>query len=100
MATIKGAQALHMERDIGSLEAGKLADFVLIDAHELNLTSLYNVYSHLVYAAKAADVRTVVIGGRVVMRERQLLTLDEAAIKRRAVEFSESIRRSLDTPPQ
>lgn len=100
MATIRGAQALHMEGDIGSLEAGKLADFVLIDAHKLHLTPLYNVYSHLVYAAKAADVRTVVIGGRVVMRERQLLTLDEAAIKRRAVEFSESIRRSLDTPPQ
>ena len=100
MATMKGAQALHMERDIGSLEAGKLADFVLIDANELHLTPLYNVYSHLVYAASSADVRTVVIGGRVVMRDRRLLTLDEAAIKRRAVEFSKSILGSLPTPPQ
>lgn len=100
MATIRGAMALHMERDIGSLEAGKLADFVLIDANQLHLTPLYNVYSHLVYAAQAADVRTVVIGGRVVMRDRQLLTLDEAAIKRRAIEFSERIQRSLSTPPQ
>ena len=95
MATIRSAQALHMERDIGSLEAGKLADFVLVNTNELHLTPLYNVYSHLVYAAKAADVRTVVINGRVVMRDLRLLTLDEAAIKRRAVAYSESIQRSL-----
>lgn len=100
MATIRGAKALHMERDIGSLEAGKLADFVLIDADKLHLTPLYNVYSHLVYAAKAADVHTVVIGGRVVMSDRALLTLNEAAIKRRAVKFSERILKSLDNPPQ
>ena len=95
MATIGGAQAIHMDRDIGSLAADKLADFVLIDANQLNLTPLYNVYSHLVYAAKAADVQTVVIGGRVVMRDHQLLTLDEAAIKRRAIEYSQKVRRSV-----
>lgn len=95
MATIGGAQAIHMDRDIGSLAADKLADFVLIDANQLNLTPLYNVYSHLVYATKAADVQTVVIGGRVVMRDHQLLTLDEAAIKRRAIEYSQKVRRSV-----
>ena len=95
MATIRGARALHMEREIGSLEAGKRADVVVVDMNELHQTPRYNVYSHLVYATKAADVRTVMIEGRVVMRDRRLLTLDEADVKRRALVFRERILRSL-----
>lgn len=95
MATIRGARALHMEREIGSLEAGKRADLVIVNLGDLSQTPLYNIYSNLIYATKAADVHTVVIEGRVVMRDRRLLTLDENDIKARARVFREQIVRSL-----
>ncbi len=95
MATIRGARALHMEREIGSLETGKRADLVIVDLNDLSQTPLYNIYSNLIYATKAADVRSVIIEGRVVMRDRRLLTLDENDIKARARVFREQIVRSL-----
>src|SRR5829696_2674715 len=95
MATIGGARALHMDADIGSLEEGKRADLVVVGLDSLHQTPRYNVYSHLVYATKASDVRTVVIEGRVVMRERRLLTLNEALIKEKARAIRERVTRSL-----
>jgi 5-methylthioadenosine/S-adenosylhomocysteine deaminase len=95
MATIGGARALHLEKEIGSIEVGKRADLVIVDMDDLNQTPLYNIYSHLVYATKADDVRTVVIEGRVVMRDRRLLTLDENDIKVRARAYRERIIKSL-----
>ena len=95
MATIRGARAIHMEREIGSIEKGKRADILIVDLDDLNQTPLYNVYSHLVYATKADDVRSVIIEGRVVMRDRRLLTLDEQDIKARARIFREQIIKSL-----
>ena len=58
---------------------------------DLNQTPFYNIYSDLVYATKATDVRTVIIEGRVVMRDRRLLTLNEAAIKAEARQFRQRI---------
>jgi 5-methylthioadenosine/S-adenosylhomocysteine deaminase len=98
LATVRGARALHMEREIGSLEAGKRADFCIVDLDDLNQTPFYNIYSELVYATKADDVRTVVVEGRVVMRDRKLLTLNEEEIKQRARVFRERIRQSLAMP--
>jgi 5-methylthioadenosine/S-adenosylhomocysteine deaminase len=95
MATIRGARALHLESQIGSLEVGKRADLVLVDLDDLSQTPLYNIYSHLVYATKADDVRTVIIEGRVVMLDKRLLTLDESGIKVRARAYRERISRSL-----
>lgn len=95
LATIGGARALHMDSDIGSLEAGKRADIVVVDLDALNQTPRYNIYSHLVYATKAADVRTVVIEGRVVMRDRRLLTLNETLIKQKARLLRERVTKSL-----
>ncbi|HEV7682798.1 MAG TPA: amidohydrolase [Pyrinomonadaceae bacterium] len=95
LATIGGARALHMEKEIGSIEQGKRADLVLVNRDALNQIPLYNVYSDLVYATKASDVETVIINGRVVMRDRRLLTLDEAAIKAEARIFREKIIKSL-----
>src|SRR3989440_1415795 len=95
MATIRGARALHLEREIGSIEKGKRADLVIVDLDDLNQTPSYNIYSDLVYATKADDVRTVIIEGRVVMRDRSLLTLDEKEIKARARVFREQIIKSL-----
>jgi 5-methylthioadenosine/S-adenosylhomocysteine deaminase len=95
LATIDGARALHMDSDIGSLEAGKRADIVIVGLDALNQTPRYNIYSHLVYATKAADVLTVVIEGRIVMRDRRLLTLNEALIKQKARLLRERVTRSL-----
>jgi 5-methylthioadenosine/S-adenosylhomocysteine deaminase len=95
LATIRGAQALHLEKEIGSLETGKRADLLVIDRDTLNQIPLYNVYSDLVYATKAADVETVIINGRLVMRDRRLLTLDETAVKADARAFRDKIIRSI-----
>jgi 5-methylthioadenosine/S-adenosylhomocysteine deaminase len=95
LATIGGARALHMEKEIGSIEKGKRADLVLVNRDALNQIPLYNVYSDLVYATKASDVETVIINGRVVMRDRRLLTLDESAIKEGARVFRERVIKSL-----
>jgi 5-methylthioadenosine/S-adenosylhomocysteine deaminase len=98
MATIRGARSLHLEREVGSIEAGKRADLVIVDLDDLNQTPLYNIYSHLVYATKADDVRTVIVEGRIIMRDRRLLTLDEQDIKARARVFRERIIKSLAPP--
>jgi 5-methylthioadenosine/S-adenosylhomocysteine deaminase len=96
MATIGGARAIHLEKQIGSLEAGKKADLVLVDTTAPHATPMYNVYSQIVYALKATDVRTVVIGGKIVMDERRMLTLDEAAILAKAHEYKKQIQKSLE----
>ena len=95
LATIGGARALHMEDMVGSIETGKRADIVIVDMDSLNQTPVYSVYSHLVYATKAKDVRTVVINGRVVMLDRRLLTLNESVIKRDANAYRDKIIKSL-----
>ena len=96
-ATIRGAQALHLEKEIGSLEVGKRADVLVINRDTLNQIPVYNIYSDLVYATKASDVETVIINGRIVMRERRLLTLDEASVKNEARAFRDKIIKSVGT---
>jgi len=71
-----GSRVLGLERQVGSLEPGKKADIIGLDLERPHLTPLYNIYSHLVYAASAADVTLTVINGRVVMRNRELFSLD------------------------
>lgn len=95
MATIDGARALHMEKEIGSLEAGKKADLVLISLHEPNAMPMYDIYAQIAYSLKGNDVEDVVIGGRVVMRDRKLLTVDEPAVLEKAREYGESVKKSL-----
>lgn len=79
-ATIDGARVLGLGKHIGSLEVGKRADLLLLELQRPHLVPLYNVYSHLVYAASGSDVETVVIDGQVVMLNRKLTTLDEAKV--------------------
>ena len=95
MATIDGARALHMEKEIGSLEKGKEADLILISLDEPNAVPMYDVYAQIAYALKASDVQTVMIGGRVVMRDRKLLTVDEQAAIAKAREYKKTIAASL-----
>lgn len=75
-ATIGGAKLLGLDNLTGSIEVGKRADIILIDMNQPHLTPVYNYYSHLVYAARGADVKTSIINGKIVMRERKLLTID------------------------
>ena len=98
MATIGGARAVHLEKLIGSLEAGKKADLIVVDTTAPHATPMYNVYSQLVYALKATDVRSVVIGGNMVMEDRKMLTLDETAILVKANEYKKQIEKSLEAP--
>jgi 5-methylthioadenosine/S-adenosylhomocysteine deaminase len=95
MATIEGAHALHMEKEIGSLEPGKKADLILIGLDAPNAVPLYDIYSQLAYALKGSDVETVIIGGRVVMRDKKLLTLDEPRIVAKGREYKNKIEASL-----
>lgn len=88
MATLGGAEALRMEDRIGSLEAGKQADIIIIDVSAPHLvptpaqTSVFSsVHQHIAYAVRAADVRTTIVAGRVLMRDRQLTTIDEAPLR-------------------
>ena len=80
MATINGAKAMGLGDQIGSLEAGKRADFIVINMDAPHLTPAWDPISAIAYAATGADVDTVVIDGKLVMRHRQVLTLDEGAI--------------------
>lgn len=77
MATCEGAKALGMENIVGSLKAGMKADIIIINLNKPHLTPLYNEYSHIVYAVNGADVDTVLINGKVVMKNRKLLTIAE-----------------------
>lgn len=95
MATIDGARALHMEKEVGSLEKGKKADLIVISLDEPNAVPMYDVYAQIAYSLKASDVETVVIGGRTVMRDHKLLTVDEAATIAKAREYRKTIAASL-----
>ncbi len=76
MATINGAKALGLEKEIGSIEVGKRADIVIIDLKHPNLIPITNPISHLVYTAKACNVDTVIVDGKIIMENREFRTID------------------------
>jgi 5-methylthioadenosine/S-adenosylhomocysteine deaminase len=88
MATIRGAHALHLEKQIGSLEEGKRADLIVVDTTGPHATPMYNVYSQLVYALKGSDV---VIDGKLVMEDRRRLTLNEKEIVEKAHQYQKKV---------
>jgi 5-methylthioadenosine/S-adenosylhomocysteine deaminase len=95
MATIEGARALHMEKEIGSLEVGKKADFVMLNLNVPNAVPMYDVYSQIVYALKASEVETVVVGGKILLKDGKLLTVDEAKAMAKAREYGKKVEASL-----
>ena len=97
MATMGGARVLNLQDEIGSLEAGKRADIVLLDTRRPGLTPLYRVYSHLVYAARGSDVTTVLVNGRIVVRDREILTADEDEVMERARGFGDRVREVMES---
>lgn len=88
MATINGAMALGLDSEVGSLEAGKKADIVIVDMEKPHLTPMHNVISHLVYCAVGGDVDTVIVDGKILMRGRKVLSLDEQDVLNRAKKAS------------
>jgi 5-methylthioadenosine/S-adenosylhomocysteine deaminase len=96
MATIRGARAIHQDKEIGSLETGKRADLIVVGMDSVHQTPLYNIYSQLVYATKASDVEMVIINGRIVMDNRRVLTIDERSVRAKANGYRDRIRNSLN----
>ncbi|HKV40590.1 MAG TPA: amidohydrolase, partial [Blastocatellia bacterium] len=95
MATIGGARAIHQESRIGSIEPGKLADMIVVGVNNIHQIPMYNVYSELVYATKESDVETAIIGGKIVMENRRVLTVDERSVRAKALEYRNRIAKSL-----
>ena len=98
MATRAGARVLGMDQVTGVLKSGMKADLIMIDLQSPHLTPLYHPYSQLVYAANGADVKNVFINGRLVMKDRRLLTLNEEAIMAKVRQIAERIHHSLESP--
>ena len=95
MATIGGARALGMEKEIGSLEAGKKADAIMVRIDRPNAVPLYDAVSQMVYALKAGDVRDVIVNGKTVVRDGRILTLNQAVVLQKAEEYRAKISASL-----
>jgi 5-methylthioadenosine/S-adenosylhomocysteine deaminase len=95
MATIEGARALHMEKEIGSLETGKKADFVILNLDVPNAVPMYDVYSQIVYALKASEVESVVVGGKTLLKDGKVLTVDQPAAMAKAKEYAKKVQDSL-----
>ena len=95
MATLRGARAVGLEKEIGSLETGKRADFVFVRTDAPHATPMYNVYSQLVYALKGSDVQHVIVNGRVVVRDRQVLTLNVPQVLQKAAEYRKAVAASV-----
>ena len=95
MATIRGARALGMDKLIGSLEAGKRADLIMVRVDRPNAIPLYDAVSQMVYALKAADVRDVMVNGKPVVRDSKILTLNQALVLQKAEEYRAKISASL-----
>jgi 5-methylthioadenosine/S-adenosylhomocysteine deaminase len=95
LATIGGARAMGMEKQIGSLEPGKRADVIVVGMSAARQTPLYDPVSHLVYVTRGDDVQTTIVNGKLLMRNRKMLTLDEAAILRDARAWAEKVRAAV-----
>ena len=96
MATIRGARALGMNQEIGSLEPGKRADLISIRLDRPNAVPLYNVYSQMVYALKGSDVEDVMVNGKLLVRDSRPLTLNAAEIEAKAREYRAQVEKSLE----
>jgi 5-methylthioadenosine/S-adenosylhomocysteine deaminase len=92
MATIDGARALGMDAEIGSLEAGKRADVICVAMTAARQTPMYDPLSHLVYVTRGDDVRTTIVNGRLLMRDRRVMTLNEATVLSEARALAEKVR--------
>jgi len=96
MATIGGARALGMDRTIGSLEPSKRADLIAVSMASARQTPMYDPISHLVYTTRGDDVRTTIVNGKVLMRDRKMATLNEPAILAEARDWAVKVRAAVN----
>jgi 5-methylthioadenosine/S-adenosylhomocysteine deaminase len=104
LVCFEGAQAIGLGDAIGSLEAGKQADLILVDLSALNLSPMLdapvrNIVPNLIYAASGHEVKTVMVAGRVLVRDAQVLTADEAAIRAEAQAQAEALAQRVAANP-
>ena len=95
MATIEGARAMGMDREIGSLEAGKRADLLVVSMASARQTPMYDPVSHLVYVTRGDDVQTTIVNGKVLMRDRKVLTLDRRQVLADARLLADRVRAAV-----
>ncbi len=94
MATIRGAEALGLGDKTGSIRKGKAADLIMLDLNKPHLTPIYNIFSHIVYAARPSDVENVMVNGKPVVRDGQAVTADEEDILYKARQWGKKIKDS------
>lgn len=95
MATIEGARALGMDAEIGSLETGKRADVITVSMAGARQTPMYDPMSHLVYVTRGDDVRNTIVNGKILMRDRKVLTLNEPEVLDEARAFAAKVRAAV-----
>jgi len=95
LATLGGARVLGMERQIGSLEAGKRADLLIVSMNQARQTPLYDAISHIVYVTRGDDVETTIVNGKVLMEDKRVLTLDEGKVPSEARRIADEVRRAV-----
>jgi len=94
MATRDGAKAIGFDKHIGSLEPGKQADVIIVDTSKPHLVPMYNSVSHIIYTAQGSDVRDVMVAGRILVRNHNLMTIDLKDILERVAAISQVIKRN------
>jgi 5-methylthioadenosine/S-adenosylhomocysteine deaminase len=97
MATIGSARALGLSDKIGTLEAGKRADVIVVNLETPKTQPVYSVESALVYAADGGNVTTTICDGKILMRDRKVLTVNVAQTLAKAKEYRDRVRKSLQT---
>lgn len=97
MATIGGAKAIHREKELGSLEIGKLADVVIVETKSVNMNPIYDPYSALVYSANATNVDTVIVNGKVVVEDKQIKTVNFDKVIEATNDFKKKVQKIADT---
>ena len=89
-------RALGMDRTIGSLEPSKRADLIAVSMASARQTPMYDPISHIVYTTRGDDVRTTIVNGKVLMRDRKMATLNEAAILAEARDWAVKVRAAVN----
>ena len=97
MATIDGARALNLDKEVGSIEVGKKADLILVDFNSPDTTPNHHPVSSLVYSACGSEVKTVLVDGKVVVEDGKLLTVDEGRVLKEVTERAKSLAKRAGT---
>jgi len=95
MATLGGARVIGMEKLLGSLEAGKRADLITVSTKSARQTPMYDAVSHLVYVTRGTDVQNTIVNGKLLMRDRQLKTLNRETVIADANRLAQKVREAV-----